>query len=188
LHPPGAPWQNPHMADGGASAGDVVGWVVGAGGVITALAAAAVSVLNARHKSSEETKVREHKAAEETKVRESNEKDAMIDRLEKHQDRMQRQVDQLLGALDVTREAEAHCERRFERIYGYLRLNHDFACRLAALAKRLGQDPGEVPEMPPPDPPGDPQRDPGFVARTAQQDAALVRELGARVDPKGGAS
>jgi hypothetical protein len=177
LHPAGTPWQNPRMADGGASAGDVVGWVVGAGGVITALAAAAVSVLNARHKSSEETKVRE-----------SNEKDALIDRLEKHQDRMQRQVDQLLGALDVTREAEAHCERRFERIYGYLRLNHDFACRLAALAKRLGQDPGEVPEMPPPDPPGDPQRDPGFVARTAQQDAALVRELGARVDPKGGAS
>jgi hypothetical protein len=177
LHPPGAPWQNPRMADGGASAGDVVGWVVGAGGVITALAAAAVSVLNARHK-----------ASEETAGRESNEKDALIDRLEKHQDRMQRQVDQLLGALDVTREAEAHCERRFERIYGYLRLNHDFACRLAALAKRLGQDPGEVPEMPPPDPPGDPQRDPGFVARTAQQDAALVRELGARVDPKGGAS
>jgi hypothetical protein len=176
------------MADGGASAGEWVGWLGGAAAFATAVGTVIVSVLTAWHRNREETRQAQHKESEETAGRESNEKDALIDRLEKQQDRMQRQVDQLLGALDVTREAEARCERRFERVYGYLRLNHDFACRLAALARRLGQDPGEVPEMPPPDPPGDPQRDPGFVVRTAQQDAALVRELGTRVDPKGGGS
>lgn len=176
------------MADGGASAGDWVGWLGGAAALFTAVGTVVVSVLTARHRNREETRQALHKESEETKARESTEKDGVIDRLERQQDRMQRQVDQLLGALDVTREAEAQCERRLERIYGYLRLNHDFACRLAGVAKRLGQDPGEVPEMPPPDPPGDPQRDPGFVARTVQQDAALVRELGTRVDSKGGGS
>jgi hypothetical protein len=108
------------------------------------------------------------------------EQGAIINRLEAQVERMQRQADEAMQALERVRDAHADCEVRLERTLGWCQRLHDAVVRSHACLRKLGGDPGPDPEMPPPPAPRDPRQDPDFIVRTEKQVAELSKALADR--------
>lgn len=133
------------------------GWIVGIGGVVTAIISGAVVVLNTLHKNGQENRA--------ATVAENN---AVIAFLREEIKRLEASITAQQNSIDSLRQAHTDCREESIDMRNYIVRLFDYACRIYA-AQRTGRI---IDEPPPAQPP--PRTANGkaadFLARTVAQD------------------
>lgn len=165
----------------------IAAWLVGITGVLVAVIREIKSVLEGRSKSSLEqaamaakAKLEETtatvKARQEEQAREFSESQIILDRQEKHIDRLEKQIDEHQKAI---LELYSWCMRKdadYETLRAWGLQMEGIVTRYEVRLRKAGLPIEDTPLMPSKASRAEGSNDPGFIMRTAAQDAKVANE------------